>query len=167
MSRRRVVTGHDKDGRSIVVSDELVASIEATGLGETYVFWSADETPSFPNDGRDPRARTLFPPPGGFRFFMITIDPRTPAPAVIEAVDLAETGQLALRGQSHAFHETDTIDFEVVLQGEATLTMSSGQQVTLKPGEVVVHNGECHAWSNAGEVPAVLAGCTLGAHRPR
>jgi mannose-6-phosphate isomerase-like protein (cupin superfamily) len=98
---------------------------------------------------------------------MITIDPRTPAPAVIEAVDLAETGQLALRGQSHAFHETDTIDFEVVLQGEATLTMSSGQQVTLKPGEVVVHNGECHAWSNAGEVPAVLAGCTLGAHRPR
>ena len=167
MSRRRVVTGHDKEGRSIVVSDELVASIEASGLGETYVFWSADETPSFPNDGRDPRARTLFPPPGGFRFFMITIDPRTPAPALIEALDLAETGQLALRGQSHAFHETDTIDFEVVLQGEATLTMSSGQQVTLKPGEVVVHNGECHAWSNAGDVPAVLAGCTLGAHRPR
>ena len=165
MSRRRGVTGHDKDGHSIVVSDELVASIEAGNLGETYVFWSADELPSFPNDGKDPRARTLFPPPGGFRFFMMTIDPRTPAPALIGAVDLAETGQPALRGESDAFHETDTIDFEVVLQGEATLTMPSGQQVTLKPGEVVVHNGECHAWSNEGGIPAVLAGCTIGANR--
>ena len=166
MGRRRVVTGHDKDGRSIVVSDELAAPIDV-GLGETYVFWSADELPSFPNEGRDPGARTPFPPPGGFRFFMMTINPRTPAPALNEAVDVAAAGQPALRGQIDGYHETDTIDFEVVLQGEATLTLSSGQQVTLKPGEVVVHNGECHAWSNEGVVPAVLAGCTIGAHRLR
>jgi quercetin dioxygenase-like cupin family protein len=72
-----------------------------------------------------------------------------------------------MRGQITGFHETDTIDFEVVLQGAATLTVSSGQQVTLKPGEVAVHNGECHAWSNEGGVPAVLAGCTIGGHRLR
>jgi mannose-6-phosphate isomerase-like protein (cupin superfamily) len=165
MGKRRVVTGHDKDGRSIVVSDELATPVEVAGLGETYVFWSADELPSIPNNGRDPRAKTAFPPPGGFRFFMVTINPRTPAPVPVEATDLAETGQPQVRGQTDGFHETDTIDFEVVLQGEATLTLSSGQQVTLKPGEVVVHNGECHAWSNNGELPAVLAGCTIGGRR--
>jgi mannose-6-phosphate isomerase-like protein (cupin superfamily) len=164
---RRVVTGHDKEGRSIIVSDELAEPIKAGDLGETYVFWSADELPSFPSNGRDPQARTPFPPVGGFRFFMFTIDPRTPAPPPAEAVDLAKAGQPAMRGEITGFHETDTIDFEVVLQGEATLTVSGGQKVTLKPGEVVVHNGECHAWSNEGCVPAVLAGCVIGGRRLR
>jgi mannose-6-phosphate isomerase-like protein (cupin superfamily) len=167
MGIRRVVTGHDKGGRSIIVSDELAEPIKMGDLAETYVFWSADESPSFPNNGRDPQARTPFPPVGGFRFFMVTIDPRTPAPPLVKAVDSAETGQAAVRGQVTGFHETDTIDFEVVLQGEVTLTVSSGQKVTLKPGEVVVHNGECHAWSNEGDVPALLAGCTIGGHRVR
>jgi mannose-6-phosphate isomerase-like protein (cupin superfamily) len=167
MGIRRVVTGHDKDGRSIIVSDESAEPMKVGDLGDTYVFWSADEPPSFPNNGQDPRARTPFPPVGGFRFFMITIDPHTAAPPLVEAADLAETGQAAMRGQIAGFHETDTIDFEVVVKGEATLTLSSGQRVTLKPGEVVVHNGECHAWSNQGDVPAVLAGCTIGGHRLR
>ena len=167
MGIRCVVTGHDKDGRSIIVSDESAKPIKVGDLGETYVFWSADESPTFPNNGRDPQARTPFPPAGGFRFFMLTIDPHTPAPPLVKAVDLAETGQAAVRGQVNGFHETDTIDFEVVLQGEVTLTVSSGQKVTLKPGEVVVHNGECHAWSNEGDVPALLAGCTIGGHRVR
>src|SRR4029077_819994 len=118
MGVRRVVTGHDKDGRSIIVSDELAEPIEAGNRGETYVFWSADELPSFPNNGQDPQARTPFPPVGGFRFFMLTIDPRTPAPPLVEAVDLGEARQPAMRGEITGFHETDTIDFEVVLQGE-------------------------------------------------
>jgi mannose-6-phosphate isomerase-like protein (cupin superfamily) len=170
MGVRRVVTGHDKDGRSIIVSDELAEPIAARDLGETYVFWSADESPSFPNDGQNPQARTAFPPAGGFRFFMFTIDPRTPAPSLVGAADPADSGRPAMRGQIagfHETHETDTIDFEVVLQGEAILTVSSGQQVTLKPGEVVVHNGECHAWSNEGSVPAVLVGCVVGGRRVR
>ena len=167
MGVRRVVTGHDKDGRSIIVSDEFAEPIDAAELGETYVFWSADESPSFPSDGQNPRARTPFPPVGGFRFFMFTIDPRTPAPSPAGAVDPADSGQPAMRGQIAGFHETDTIDFEIVLQGEAILTVSSGQKVTLKPGEVVVHNGECHAWSNDGSVPAVLAGCVIGGRRVR
>ena len=167
MGIRRVVTGHNKDGRSIIVSDELAEPITAGDLGETYVFWSADELPTFPNSGQNPQARTPFPPVGGFRFFMFTIDPCTPAPPLVEACDLGETGQPAMRGQITGFHETATIDFEVVLQGEATLTVSGGQKVTLKAGEVVVHNGECHAWSNEGGVPAVLAGCIIGGQRLR
>ena len=59
MGIRRVVTGHDKAGRSIIVSDELAEPIEAGDLGETYVFWSADELPSFPNNGQDPQARIV------------------------------------------------------------------------------------------------------------
>jgi hypothetical protein len=166
MGIRRVVAGHDRDGRSIIVSDELVEPIEGNP-GGTHLFWSADESPSFPNDGRDPRAKTLFPPVGGFRFFRVTIPPRTPDTPLGEAVGLAETAQPAVRGKTSGFHETDTIDFEVVLQGEATLIVSSGQKATLKSGEVFVHNGECHAWSNEGDVPAVLVGCVIGGHRLR
>jgi mannose-6-phosphate isomerase-like protein (cupin superfamily) len=163
MGIRRVVAGHDKSGRSVIVSDEIVQPVAGHEFGEVFVFWSADELPSFPSNGEDPKATTSFPPPGGYRFFRSTIAPHTPAPA--PAGELVDRGEQSVRGNITGFHETDTIDFDIVLQGEATVTTSNGQTVTLKPGDFIVHNGESHAWSNAGDVPAVLAGVIVGGHR--
>lgn len=71
---RRVVTGHDADGKSIFVSDAEVAPItfSMTPGGGFHLMWSADEPPSFPSDGIDPYdkglARNFFPSaPGAFR----------------------------------------------------------------------------------------------------
>jgi mannose-6-phosphate isomerase-like protein (cupin superfamily) len=162
MSIRRVVAGHDEHGRSVIVSDEIVQPLDDK-FGETFRFWSADETPSFPNNGKDPEAATPFPPPGGFRFFQVAIPPHTPLPAM--AGELADHGEQSIRGDTTGYHETDTIDFEIVLRGEATLVTSSGQMVTLKPGDFIVHNGESHSWANLGDVPAVFAGVIIGGHR--
>jgi mannose-6-phosphate isomerase-like protein (cupin superfamily) len=162
MGIRRVVAAYDENGRPAIVSDELVQPVE-NPFGETFVFWGADEVPSFPNNGENPQAATRFPPPGGFRFFRVTIAPHTPAPA--STGELIDEGEQSKRGDITGFHETDTMDFEVVLQGNATLIMPSGQTTTLNPGDFVVHNGEAHAWSNTGDVPAVLAGIIIGGHR--
>ena len=60
-------------------------------------------------------------------------------------------------------HTTDTIDFEVVLEGTVVLELDDGAQVTLHPGDTVVQNGTRHRWSNPGDTVARLAVFMCGA----
>jgi quercetin dioxygenase-like cupin family protein len=64
-------------------------------------------------------------------------------------------------------HTTDTVDFEVVLEGEVTLELDDGATVTLRAGDTVVQNGTRHRWSNRGDAPARLAVFIVGAHHDR
>src|ERR1035438_2858153 len=77
MDIRRVVTGHDKDGKAIVVDDQMVAPVVLTLVpgNEFHRLWGADSVRSFPDDGSKPEAREYFPPLGGFRFGFFTIPP--------------------------------------------------------------------------------------------
>lgn len=162
MTIRRVVTGHDASGNAIIVEDRALDPLAMPGIGDLYRVWSADEPPTFPGGGADPAATAIFPPVGGFRFFIFTLEPHQSArPDDSAPAELAEV----FADDEGGFHETDTIDFEVVLAGEATLTVRGGQKVTLKAGDTIVHNGASHAWSNEGSERAVLAGCLIGAHR--
>ena len=60
-------------------------------------------------------------------------------------------------------HTTDTIDFEVVLEGTIVLELDDGAEVTLQPGDTVVQNGTRHRWRNPGDTPAHLALFICGA----
>ena len=60
-------------------------------------------------------------------------------------------------------HTTASVDYGVVLSGEATLELDDGATVTLGPGDTYIQNGTRHRWSNSGSVPAVLAVTLLGA----
>jgi hypothetical protein len=59
---------------------------------------------------------------------------------------------------------TDTIDFEVILDGEVWLELDDGVEVHLRPGDTVVQNGTRHAWRNHGDAPCRLAVFIVGAH---
>jgi quercetin dioxygenase-like cupin family protein len=61
-------------------------------------------------------------------------------------------------------HTTDTIDFEVVLEGTVTLELDDGATVTLQPGDTVVQNGTRHRWGNPGNTTARLAVFMTGAN---
>ena len=60
-------------------------------------------------------------------------------------------------------HTTDTIDFEVVLEGTIVLELDDGAELTLHPGDTVVQNGTRHRWINPGDTPARLALFMCGA----
>lgn len=77
MDVRRVVTGHDADGRAVFVSDDVVAPIVPSLLpgNEFHRLWGGDEAPRFPDDGSRPPAPSYFPPVGGYRFGLFTIPP--------------------------------------------------------------------------------------------
>jgi quercetin dioxygenase-like cupin family protein len=60
-------------------------------------------------------------------------------------------------------HATDTIDFEVVLEGTVVLELDDGAEVTLNAGDTVVQNGTRHRWKNPTDKPARLALFVCGA----
>lgn len=175
MDVRRVVTGHDADGKAVFVSDQAVAPIVPQLLpgNEFHRLWGGDEAPRFPDDGSRPAAPSYFPPVGGYRFGLFTIPPDGGAGAppdldVHAALAEFEEKLPGLAGhmevENPGMHTTATIDFEVVLSGSVTLELDDGATVSLGPGDTVVQNGTRHRWSNAGTESAVLAVFICGAH---
>jgi mannose-6-phosphate isomerase-like protein (cupin superfamily) len=178
MDVRRVVTGHDADGKAVFASDERVPPIVPALLPahEFHHLWGADEAPRFPDDGSMPARTTYFPPLGGFRFGLFTLPPEG-SEVLPDDVDVA-AGLADLEAKLpglHSYNERDepgmhttpTVDFEVVLSGSVVLELDDGAAVTLEVGDTVVQNGTRHRWRNPGSVPAVLAVFLVGAHHDR
>jgi mannose-6-phosphate isomerase-like protein (cupin superfamily) len=175
MKVRRVVTGHDRNGKAVFASDEEVDPLTLALLpgAEFHRVWGADQAPTFPDDGSTTAQPSYFPPVGGYRFGLFTVPPGTvPAPAELDLqTALAEMdeklpGLLSyLEPDNPGMHTTDTIDFEVVLSGEVVLELDDGVERVLRPGDTVVQNGTRHRWGNRGTEPAVLAVFITGAHR--
>jgi mannose-6-phosphate isomerase-like protein (cupin superfamily) len=171
MNVRRVVTGHDASGKSVFVSDETVEPVLTTAMAQfqPYVLWGADEAPQFPDSGTMPEFRTYFPPVGGFRFGIFTVLPGGEQPSTADEAALADVeaklpGLLRYMDPTDpGMHTTDTIDFEVVLEGTIVLELDDGAEVTLNPGDTVVQNGTRHRWRNPGDTPARLALFICGA----
>jgi mannose-6-phosphate isomerase-like protein (cupin superfamily) len=173
---RRVVTGHNVDGKAVFVSDEKVAPLQPRLLpgSEFHRLWGGDDAPHYPDGGAPPAQKMYFPPVGGFRFGFFTIPPQGGGGEVPADLDIQQAlGELDelmpglaqhMEPDAPGMHTTATVDFEVVLSGQPTLELDDGAIAYLSPGDTVVQNGTRHRWSNSGTVPAVLAVFIVGAH---
>ena len=175
MRVRRVVTGHNHNGKAVFASDQEVDPLTVVLIpgAEFHRLWGADQAPTFPGDGGPTAQPTYFPPVGGYRFGLFTVPPGTASvPADLDLqVALAEMeeklpGLLAhVEPDNPGMHTTNTIDFEVVLSGEVILELDDGVEKVLRPGDTVVQNGTRHRWANRGAEPAIVAVFLIGAHR--
>ena len=77
MGIRRVVTGHDANGKAVFASDEEVEPITLALLpgAEFFQLWGADAPRRFPDDGSAQAGQRFFPPVGGIRFGLFTVAP--------------------------------------------------------------------------------------------
>ena len=133
---RRVVTGHDKQGRAKVLIDEQVKNVISNRPGATSsVIW---QTTGFPinNDGDyDPSDQKIATTvDNGTVFRVLKFDP----------------------GVSPRNHRTDSIDYAVVMSGEIDMELDVGS-VHLKAGDVLVQRGTIHNWVNKGKEPCIIA----------
>ena len=177
MRVRRVVTGHDDDGKAVVASDTEVDGLQPalTPGAEFHRLWGGDAAPRFPDSGSSPPHHSYFPPVGGFRFGMFSVPPGhrqgVPPDDIATALAEFEDAMPGLSGymepDAPGMHTTDTIDFEVVLDGEVWLELDDGVEVHLRAGDTVVQNGTRHAWRNHGDTTARLAVFIVGAHHER
>ncbi len=138
MSRltRRVVTGHDTGGKSVVLSDETPPqhhSMRGPEIGaDFHEIWSdSDTVPELTSvAAREPNER-----------------PFTIMPVAGHLLRILDVYPLRDSGKRTVMHRTRTLDYVVVIEGELVLILDDSE-VTLKPGDVVVQRGTDHAWEN-------------------
>ena len=142
---RRVVTGHDAQGNSIIVSDGHPPQnhpMSGPEVGANFVeIWHEGgaipeltaEPAAEPND----RDFTIMPPSGQLIRF-------------IELYPASEGGQKTV------MHRTRTLDYAAVIEGEVVLHLTDSE-VTLRPGDVVVQRGTDHAWENRTDTVTRMA----------
>jgi hypothetical protein len=170
---RRIVTGHDAQGRAVVQEDGPPPRVVRIGgeIGPLFhEIWNTRETPARidgssgepPEDGIQ-----LAPPPNGTRIRVLDIPPedeRLKAMSAEEArAHFAEVG--AADASSHSddggsphqlMHRTETIDYGIVLEGEITLVLDGGETV-VRAGDIVIQRGTNHGWANRSGKPCRIA----------
>jgi quercetin dioxygenase-like cupin family protein len=173
MTVRRVVTGKDSDGKSIVAHDGTPPwskDFEHTpGFASSFV-WAT--TANVTADAVDPTAiaTTILPGPGGSTFLLVTFPPDSvmadpafnPEAAgrehAVESPGLVE----CFEPDAPGMHTTPTVDYGIVLEGEIWLELDNGKTVHLKMHDVIVQNGTRHAWRNRSLYPTKMAFVLLG-----
>jgi quercetin dioxygenase-like cupin family protein len=114
-----------------------------------------------------------FPPVNGFRFVIVEMGPdRDAHPAEGDMQAAIEEMREKLPGlvdvmepKSPGMHRSDTVDFGVVLSGQAWLELDDGMEVRLETGDSVILNGIRHAWHNRSARSCALVLAAVGAQR--
>jgi quercetin dioxygenase-like cupin family protein len=131
---RRIITGHNAQGRSYIIKDDRVAGGPFPSL-----YKATGDMPLGPAPAGEPQkilptdAPQLEPSLGGSSFTFVTLPP-TP------------------RGAKPGWHRTMTLDYNILLGGELVLMVDEGETL-LHPGDVVIQRNTMHAWRNDTKSP--------------
>jgi quercetin dioxygenase-like cupin family protein len=167
---RRLVTGHDKNGKAIVIADGP-APVHTNPLRPGQVAHEIWKTKAMPipifRDEPDPMsgARQIHPHSRGTIFRISEVPPESDAIRAMtpeksreafRAVGNEAASTFGRGGRHPLMHRTETVDYAVVLDGEIYLLLDD-VDIKLGTGDVVIQRGTNHAWSNRSNKPAVVA----------
>jgi quercetin dioxygenase-like cupin family protein len=134
---RRIVTGHDPSGKSVVLSDGPSPRTTDIGTAAFHEVWVTDQTP-VPIAATEPepteRPIRVPPPRNGVMIRYTEMEP----------------------GGESPMHRTQTLDVGVVLEGETWLLLDDGSETRVGPGDAVVQRGTNHAWVNRSDRPVLM-----------
>lgn len=169
---RRVVTGLNSEGRSVIVSDGKPPNRvqRPTGIMITEL-WRADALPTDVADAPEENGEStltlascgisvriaVFPPDKG-------VDPADAAEYENAMENLYGDQGDETPNAIPGMHRTDTVDIVTVVDGEIWLLMEEGETL-LHAGDTLVQRGTRHAWRNRGDRPCTLTSTTLPATR--
>ncbi len=134
MKIRRVVTGHNNEGRSIIKWDSEVEAISGRPGFSHVPLWATKQLPAQLTDD-DPNTWEI-------------------------GTTIAEGSVMRIiryePGVAKRWHRTDSIDYAVVLSGEIYMQLDE-EEVHLKAGDVMIQRGTMHNWVNRGTEPCRIA----------
>jgi quercetin dioxygenase-like cupin family protein len=134
MKVRRVVTGENESGKSVVKWDSEIESRTGRPGFEQVLMWATHRLPAQLTDD-DPNTWELGTSlSNGSVFRICRYEP----------------------GVSKRWHRTDTIDYAIVLAGEIWMQLDEGE-VHLRQGDVIIQRGTMHNWENRGTEPCLMA----------
>jgi hypothetical protein len=167
-SVRRIITDHDDQGRSTIVSDApsphamTLAGVETFGVTD---LWKTASAPADNTSFEDPcsSAITLAPPPSGTVLRLVEFPPdkdyigrwkRGEAFA-----SMGKSGAQAIdesTARHEAMHRTASVDYAIVIEGEIWAVLDT-TETAMRAGDVLIQRGTNHAWSNRSDKAALVA----------
>jgi quercetin dioxygenase-like cupin family protein len=144
---RRVVTGHDAEGKAIITSDDVMGNVATLRSGNSNaLLWVTDDTPADIEGSEDPSTRgmDIEPPARGSVFRMLELAP----------------------GKSAFMHRTNTIDYAVVISGKCTMLLDDEAEVDMSAGDVMVQRATWHGWANRTDEPCQIIFILIGSKTP-
>ena len=168
---RRVLTGHDGQGRSVFLADGHAPNVKEMphfpGLALTDL-WEPNGAPASNEGDADAADRPvrLEPPKNGTILRIVEFPPDSTRPRGSDGSE----GFKAI-GAGHAqdrrssdpmMHKTGTVDYIIVLKGEIYAVMETGEKL-LKAGDILVQRGTNHSWSVRGSEPCIVAAVLVSA----
>jgi hypothetical protein len=142
---RRIVTGHDPSGKSVVLSDSTPPQ-------------------NHPMQGREVGA-DFFELWNVAKPVPVLTSLETPEPTEREFTIMPASGQLLrvidiyparMGGKRTVMHRTQTLDYVVVIEGQVVLVLDDSE-VVLTKSDVVIQRGTMHAWENRTDQVARMA----------
>ena len=142
-SPRRVVTGHDPDGRPVILIDQRMSNIVSRRPGQLDTqIWSTDADLGKGVDRKESELREA--------------DARIASGTVFRLVNYAP-------GVAPLPHGNEWIDYTIIVSGEIHMQLDEATEVQLKAGDVVVQRGTIHNWINRGTAHCTVAFVRVGA----
>jgi mannose-6-phosphate isomerase-like protein (cupin superfamily) len=164
---RRVVTGHDKSGKAIVLSDGpapfAITNPSRPGYVSTDI-WRTSATPAtITAQAAEPTLgpRRQLPQKNGTVIRVNRVMPETDevrnitpeqSKRIFAALGNEQASTFGKNGIHPLMHRTETIDYAVILAGEIYCVLDDSE-VLLKAGDILVQCGTNHAWSNRSNAP--------------
>lgn len=169
---RRIVTGHNANGKAIIQEDGPPPRTQRIGGERGPLFhevWNTREAPASIDHASGEPAEdgiTLSAPENGTRIRVLDIPPEddsfdqiTPEQAQAHFAEVGESDVSSHSGADsrHAFmHRTETVDYGIMLEGELTLIMDEGETI-IHAGDIVIQRGTNHGWANRSGKPCRIA----------
>lgn len=142
---RRIVTGHDENGKAIVELDEISKNVVNKRPGQySTVVWATNTFPPDMDTDQDISADiTTTTIPDGVVCRISRFDP----------------------GVAPRVHRTSSVDYAIVLSGEMDMELDD-ETVHIKAGDVVVQRGTVHNWINNSTEPCMMAFILIDSKMP-
>jgi mannose-6-phosphate isomerase-like protein (cupin superfamily) len=150
---RRVVTGVNAEGRSVVVLDEPTPHRLPNPGNTKCDIWRMDSVPTSKDadDALSGVGVVTEPPRTGLVHRVVTFPPDSEWDRRLGYSDsrgVLPTGYADNDdGGIPGLHVTDTVDFLTIISGELVCELEEGEAV-LRPGDTMIQRGTRHAWSN-------------------
>jgi hypothetical protein len=168
---RRVLTGHDADGKSIFLMDGSAPNVKEMasmpGLALTDL-WETKGAPARNEGAADNADRPvrLEPPANGTILRIVEFPPdsawrgRTDGRAGFDSIGAGHAQDA--HSSDPMMHRTASVDYIIVLKGEIYAIMDRGETL-LKAGDILVQRGTNHSWSVRGSEPCIIAAVLVSA----
>jgi quercetin dioxygenase-like cupin family protein len=133
---RRIVTGHDENGRAIVKIDNVMSNTRSLRPGHaSHVVWSEPLEVDNDRDADGSQGKFSRVLENGTVFRIIRLEPNVQG----------------------ALHRTNSLDYAVVVHGECDMELDDGREVHLQAGDVLVQRGTTHSFLNRSNDICLIA----------